>query len=119
AIYSLPYALQLAYGWTSLALTANTVAVVLLVPLAIWAAITYGTTGTALVWMLLNLGYVLISEQVMHARLLPSEKWQWYRSDVAVPLLAACLVAVPSRLFVTTLHGRWHLFVGLAAISIM
>jgi hypothetical protein len=41
------------------------------------------------VWAALNLGYVLIAIQIMHRRLIPSEKWRWYREDVGRPLLVS------------------------------
>ncbi len=98
ALVNLPYALQLAHGWTTLALWQNVVAVVLLVPLLIGASLRYGGTGAAVVWIVLNGGYVLFGVPVMHTRLLPGEQWRWYGQDVAMPLAAALAVILPARL---------------------
>lgn len=89
----LPYALQLAHGWTRLTFYSNLAAVIALVPLLVWLAPSYGALGAAAVWVALNAGYVLVSLQFMHHRLLRGELWRWYIEDVGLPLLAALLLA--------------------------
>jgi O-antigen/teichoic acid export membrane protein len=88
----IPYALQLAYGWTKLALYQNVVAVVFLVPAVYWAVVKWGTLGAAGIWLLLNAGYFFISPHVMHQRLLSKEKWPWYWNDVCRPLFVSLFV---------------------------
>ncbi|MBA2671020.1 MAG: oligosaccharide flippase family protein [Gemmatimonadetes bacterium] len=105
----LPYALQLAHGWTKLALYTNAVAVAVLVPLIFFAASRYGAVGAAAVWVLLNSSYVLVSLQIMHTRLLPGDRWRWYLEDVGLPLVAALSV---------TALGRWLLPAGMTMIGI-
>lgn len=90
----IPYMLQLAHGWASLAVKVNSVAVFFLIPTIVWAVPRYGAVGAAWAWVALNAGYVLVGIQVMHLRLLPGSKWKWYWSDVLVPLSAATMVAV-------------------------
>lgn len=85
----LPYALQLAHGWTSLAFYSNVIAVILLIPLLFIATSYYGAAGAAAIWIVLNGGYVLIQLQVMHRRLLKREQRRWYVEDVGLPLAAA------------------------------
>jgi O-antigen/teichoic acid export membrane protein len=92
-LMTLPYGLQLAYGWTKLAFYTNVVAVLLLVPMLIVMVHYYGGLGAAIVWVTLNTGYVLISFQIMHSRLLKGEQWRWYREDVGLPLTAALATA--------------------------
>jgi len=92
-LMNLPYGLQLAYGWTKLAFYTNVVAVLLLVPMLIVMVHYYGAIGAAIVWVTLNTGYVLISFQIMHSRLLKGEQWHWYREDVGLPLTAALATA--------------------------
>jgi O-antigen/teichoic acid export membrane protein len=89
----IPYQLQLAHGWTSLTIKVNSVAVVILVPAILWAVPTYGALGAAWVWVTLNAGYILFDIYFIHQRLLPTEKWRWYREDVAIPLAAATATA--------------------------
>ena len=86
-LMNMPYALQLAYGWPRLALWVNVVSIILLVPGIFWAATRYGAVGGAATWALLNLGYLLVTPQIMHRRLLPSEKMTWYRSCILLPLV--------------------------------
>lgn len=89
----IPYMLQLAYGWSGLAVRVNVVAVALLVPAILIVTPRYGVIGAAWVWVGLNGGYVLIAIHFMHKRLLPSEKWRWYCQDIVMPALAALIVA--------------------------
>lgn len=94
----LPYALQLAYGWTRLTLYSGIVAVVLFVPSIVVLTNLYAGTGAAVAWIVLRLGYVLIVIHLMHRHLLPGEKYRWYFEDVGAPLVAALLVCVAGRL---------------------
>jgi len=89
---NMPYALQLAYGWTKLALYINVVAMIVLVPAIYFAASYWGPVGAAGTWIVLNTGYILIGIQLMHRRLLPDEKWRWYLSDVVMPIIVASLI---------------------------
>jgi O-antigen/teichoic acid export membrane protein len=97
----IPYQLQLAYGWTTLAVRVNIVAVAILVPAIFFVVPVYGAIGAAWVWVVLNAGYVVFSIYLMHRRLLPTEKWRWYVEDVIVPLAAGfgvsevCRIASP------------------------
>lgn len=96
----LPYALQLANGWTSLAFYSNVIAVILLVPLLFVATSYWGAAGAAAIWIVLNSGYVLIQLQIMHRRLLKQELWRWYVEDVGLPLAAAFSVIGVGRLLI-------------------
>lgn len=96
-ILNIPYAMQLAFGWTRLAFLVNIVSVLILVPLIIVLTKWYGVVGAASVWVILNLGYMFISLPIMHRRLLPAEKWRWYFSDVGRPLFAAVAIAIIGR----------------------
>ena len=90
-----PYGLQLASGWTRLVLWQNLIAVVLLVPLTYYFGVHYGITGAAAPWLIVNVGYVLISAPLMYNVMLKSAKWNWYRASVLVPFCQAiCLVGL-------------------------
>ena len=90
----MPYQCQLVYGWTSLALKINVLAVAVLVPAIFWVVPRHGAIGAAWIWVALNMGYVLIAVQLMHLRLIPSEKWPWYTADVLLPMSGAAIVAL-------------------------
>lgn len=95
-LMNIPYALQLAAGWTSLSVWLNIGAVALLAPVTWWAATNYGANGGAAVWALLSLGFVALTPQLLHRCVLPAEKWRWYREDVLIP--AGMSLAVASLL---------------------
>lgn len=83
---SLPYFLQLAYGWTSLAVRINVFAVVLIIPALIWTVPRFGTLGAAWAWLTLNAAYVIVMGNMMHVRILPGSKRRWYGNAVGLPL---------------------------------
>jgi O-antigen/teichoic acid export membrane protein len=106
AFMNLPYTLQLAHGWTSLAVRINIVAVSVIVPVIVWVVPRYGATGAAYGWLLLNCGYLVVNAHLMHRRLLQEWKWAWYREAVALPLVAGGLVCVGIRLLWPTPTSR-------------
>jgi len=103
---AMPYQLQLAHGWTALAIRVNITAVCVLIPIILWAVPAYGAIGAAWSWVVLNLGYVVITISFMHRRLLPGEKWRWYREDVTFPILAAAVIGLAFRLFLPSSLGK-------------
>ncbi len=103
-IMNTPYALQLAAGWTQLALWVNVVAIAVLAPALWWAAHSFGAVGAAAVWPLLNLAYIVFTPQIMHRRLLPCEKSRWYWADVLLPAaISAAVLALLNQLPLTGL----------------
>jgi O-antigen/teichoic acid export membrane protein len=96
-LVTVPYALQLAHGWTTLGLYVNMVGVAVLVP-GVWlVALHFGAPGAAAVWIVLNACYLLVNVQVMHRRLLKGEMVKWYLHDVAVPAAVAVGIAAFAR----------------------
>jgi len=93
----LPYALQLAHGWTKLSFSTNLVAVVFLAPAIYFSTIAWGVVGAAGIWIVLNVGYLLIVVQLMHLRLLKLEQWSWYRNDVGKLLVISLVVTGAGR----------------------
>lgn len=109
----MPAQLQLAYGWVSLGIKTNIVAVALLVPGIFWVVPRYGVLGAAWIWVALNAGYVLITIQFMHRRLMPGEKWQWYFADVLLPICGAMGVTLLAQQLQPTScqsRGCWFIF---------
>ncbi len=113
----IPYQMQLAHGWTSLTVRVNTVAVCLLVPAICLVVPAYGALGAAWAWVTLNAGYLTLGIPLMHQRLLRSEKWSWYRNDVACPLAAAGVTALLFRWMMPHGLGRLTELAALAIIS--
>jgi O-antigen/teichoic acid export membrane protein len=90
----MPYQIQLAHGWTSLAIKINLVAAVFIVPATIYFTLRYGAEGAAWVFVLLNAGYLFIGVHFMHRRLLKTEKWKWYIQDLLLPISSSFFVAI-------------------------
>jgi len=84
-----PYQMQLAYGWTSLSVRINFIAVLFLIPAILWLVPIYGAMGAAWAWVGLNFFYVFIGVHFMYRKILVDEKWRWYIHDILLPLLAA------------------------------
>lgn len=97
ALMTLPYTLQLAYGWTKLAFYKNVIAVILLVPLMVWMVGTYQGIGAAWAWIILNFGYFIFEVPVMHRRLLKDEMGKWYRRDIILPILIVTVIGLLTR----------------------
>jgi O-antigen/teichoic acid export membrane protein len=87
-LMNLPYSLQLAHGWTRLAVTVNLVAVVTLVPAIYLGVKAFGVIAAPIVWIVLNSGYIAMTVPLMHRKLLPDEMWKWYARDVLMPMVA-------------------------------
>lgn len=115
-LMNIPYALQLASGWTKLAFSVNLVSILFLIPLMILMTYQYGPTGAASVWVILNAGYVLFAIQFMHKRLLPAEKWRWYVDDVGKPVTASLFVVGLFRAFAPCPDDMFLLFLYLAVV---
>jgi len=95
----MPYLLQLAHGWTGLTVKINFIAVLILVPALFWVVPRFGAVGAAWVWVILNLGYILIGIQLMHCKLIPNEKWRWYIADLGLPIAASVGIILMASLF--------------------
>lgn len=89
ALMTIPYTLQLSYGWTRLSFLKNVIAVVLLIPLMIVLVRSFGVVGAAVTWIILNAGYFFIEIPIMHRRLLKKDMWPWYIHDVGKPMFVA------------------------------
>ena len=114
---TLPYALQLAHGWTRLSLFQNAIALTLMLPLTWWLANQFGGRGAATAGILLNLSFVLITVPLMHRRLLRGELRSWYLGDILPPALAAVSVALVARLALPNIPEGGNGVAILASIS--
>lgn len=118
-LMSVPYALQLAAGWTKLPLYQNIVAVIILLPCLFWATMRYGAIGAAWIWIAVNAGYVLIGIQVMHLQLLPGEKLRWYVQDIGLPFVGAFSVVLAGRWLLPEYAPTGVAIVGVGCISVL
>lgn len=116
-LMSIPYALQLAYGWTRLALGLNAVSLVLGLPLCLWAVHHYGMLGAATPWLLGNLISVIIGIPLMHRRLLPGQVLRWYIKDNLPALVVGIIVAQILYILLPILQRDWISITRLALAS--
>ena len=96
----------------------NIVAVSFIVPAVLWAVPRFGAIGAAWAWLALNAGYVLIGIHFMHRRLLPGEKWRWYRDAVFKPLAVGSITLLILRQWVTLPQNRAAMAGILAGIAL-
>lgn len=91
-LLQVPFALQLAHGWTTLPLKLNSAAVAVLLPGEYFAVVHFGAPAAAFVWALVNVAVLPVATILMHRRLLPAERDRWAYRAVLLPL--ACTMAL-------------------------
>jgi O-antigen/teichoic acid export membrane protein len=115
----LPLALQLAAGWTRLALYKNVVAAFLYVPCIVLSVRSFGAIGAAVTWASLACGYVLVEIPIMHTVLLVAEKRRWYLFDIGIPIAICVFIMGFARLAVPRhLEPRFSIPTLLAAFGL-
>jgi len=72
----------------------NITAIVLLLPPLIWAASIYGAMGGAMIWLALNVGYIIFGVIIIHKRVLQSELIPWAIYDFGIPSAIALAVVM-------------------------
>lgn len=89
-----PHFLQVAHGWWRIILRTNLLLLVVVVPLNVLMARAYGAPGTALIWVMLNVCYLVVLPTA-HRRFLKEGRARWLFEDILPPLAGAlCAVAV-------------------------
>jgi O-antigen/teichoic acid export membrane protein len=113
------YVLQLAHGRTRPFAIANTIAAIVLVPLALLMAGWFGAPGVAAVWLLLNAGYVVVLLQVVQRDLLRGGQLRWYTRDVGPVVVAVAGVVLAARFLVNDTLSGVALAVVLAGVALV
>jgi O-antigen/teichoic acid export membrane protein len=93
-IMNIPYALQLAHKWSSLAFWSCMVSVALSAPLLFLLTPRFGGIGAASVWLVTNLSLTAIQVTLMHRRILRTEAIRWCVADLGCPLILCIVVNV-------------------------
>lgn len=99
-----PYALQLAYGCTSLGLAITSVFIVTMVPAVVFMALNVGPLGVASVWVVLNTVYMLVGVPLTHRTMLPGDAGQWFRN--VLPVMGVCLLMATMARFL--IRADWN-----------
>ena len=89
AFMQIPYALQLAHGWTRFSMWQNAIAVVFMVPLTYYLATHYGLSGSALPWLILNTTYIVICSPFIFRKLNVKPVRTWYTEAIFIPVAIA------------------------------
>lgn len=90
-IWKHAYSLQLAYGWTRLALALSWAMVFLAIPSLILIAKTYGAVGAAAIWLALNGVLAFVGLPLTHRVYLRPLQKTWF-VDVAGPAVASAAI---------------------------
>ena len=99
ALVALPYALQLAFGYTKLVFHANIVAVMVLVPLMVLMTTVFEGLGATSTWIVLNFGYLVILAPLMYRQWGLPGLGSWYKRDILLPGLVTFLIVLFVRMF--------------------
>lgn len=93
-VMNLPYAVQLALGWTRMALLLVTALLVIFLPALIGAVLHFGPIGAAFAWLGLNAVYFLIGAPLTHRYFIPGQGLRWLAGSVLPGTLAGAAVAL-------------------------
>lgn len=94
-LMNVPYALQLANGWTRLAFWSNVGAIIFIGPAIWYGSIFYGAEGAAAAWLILSFMSMVIGLPIVHKKFLPFDAWKNYLREGIAPVLPALfLVAI-------------------------
>jgi O-antigen/teichoic acid export membrane protein len=117
AFVQAPFYLQWAYGWWRLISTTNAVLLLTILPLYLVMARIFGAPGAGLVWLLLNISYV-VTVPLMHRRFLRAEQRRWIIHDVGLPLAGALTVAGAAYWLLPDGFGALQTFLYLAGAGL-
>jgi len=101
----LPYALQLAFGWTRINLIAGIISIMIVIPALFPMTKHFGALGAASLWAALNILTMMIVVPITHRRLLRGETWRYFR-DIGYPFVCTMGVAMIGRLAFPGLVSR-------------
>ena len=104
----IPYAVQLAYGWTRMSVMINAASLALLLITIPFLVNAYGAVGAAISWLCVTLVYVLVGMPLMHKKLLIGELRKWFENSLLRPAIAVgVFLFVVSWVGGTAESGRW------------
>ncbi len=117
-LMNIPYALQLAYGYTRLAIGLNLVSLLFSLPLCVWAVQQYGMVGAIVPWLLSILILVVVGIPLMRRWLLVGEVRRWYIRDNFPALSIGGIVAIMLHTLLPITQRDWLSFLKLGFASI-
>ena len=118
-LMNIPFALQLANGYTKIGFYINCGLVVVLVPAILFFTIRYGAIGGAAMWAAVNGLYLIVGVPVTHKYLLSGEAARWFKSDVLPPLVLSVVVVGMGRLLMPAEMSFVQQFCALTALWVV
>ena len=103
----LPYAAQLAYGWTRLIFGFYAVAVLLMIPALLLLNHFWGLIGVAYFFLLSELCYVAVVIPLFYRRYFNDLKWWWYRRAFLQPVVFTLVVVLSGKWYVNGVSNVW------------
>ena len=87
SLMGIPYHMTVARGWAMFGFYQNLIAAIIMVPIMILLSKHFGGIGAASAWLILNIGYLIVSMPIIIRRVIPGELRSWYMVDVGRPFL--------------------------------
>lgn len=100
----LPYSYLMAIGNTKFTLVQNGIALIILVPMLLLLTKEYGIYGASVGWMMVNIGYLIISAPIFHHYYFKGELWRWYLNDLSIPLIISLALLFIGKFVKYELH---------------
>jgi O-antigen/teichoic acid export membrane protein len=99
AFLTVAYALQIAVGWTKLALHMNLAASIFILP-SLWVCFTvFGIVGAAMNWAFLNVALLIFWPAMMHKKIIPHFLITWLVRHFLVPCFVVASLVAPASFF--------------------
>lgn len=120
AFMHMPYAAQLANGFTRLSFWQNVCALFFVVPATYYFAENFGVSGAALPWLLLNTVYLFVCAPIMYRVMLKSQWFSWYSCAIFAPVAIGTFCAVMAKFMSGFFHGSsviLFVFTGFCFVS--
>lgn len=103
-IMNIPFAAQLAYGSTRLAISQNIVSIIILIPLTIWSVKQFGAIGASYSWLIHNLGSLLLMFPAIHRRFGIPDTFRGFIYDIGLPfVVCVSIVWIAKYIFTPSL----------------
>ncbi len=118
ALESIPYALQLAHGWTSIGLSLNVGSIVLYVPIVLVMVRQLGAVGAAASWAVLGGIRILLLVLITHRRTLKGEAKHWLWVDNVPPLLGCLGVVLLGKYLISNITSSLAMIMSLLIVSV-
>ena len=100
----IPHALLLSQGKTFIPLTINVALLLIMVPVTVSFAISYGALGGAMAWLVLHTLYVIIWAFLMQRYASNSTGVAWLRHEIGIPLLICILIGLFTKYGIQSTH---------------